>query len=556
SVSMSIPGLPIARASQLAGKKAVAEGKLTGRLALTGTPARPRLVSQLTLKDLTRAQKKLGAVDFYVEADGNGGLVHLGIDPPGGGSFLGHATLKADLGARALLRDGFAPVLDGTLSGRVQAKQLDLAFLSGLAPRLRRIAGTLDADVNIGGVVARPSGQGEAHLKRGLIDLVGQGVYEDVGLDATFSPKEVVIDRITGSTGTGTFAAILVASRRPPATADAPERIEFTGEVHLGDDESVRDRKLPSGKPLQAGAVPVRQASEQRADLKGELDIFGDYTDNLLTLNAKIPDAPVVSRALPDKKLPSLKENPDVLLVHPGERPHPPGKEPEEVEAEEKARETALFRLHAHLDLQHLYVKAEDFEFPVRSEMNFDFDARHPDEPTADGTVHVPQGSFSALGRRFVIDDAKIIETGGEIDDPELEVKARFENPQANVTISVTGTAKDPHLDLSSNPPMDQDAIAFFIATGRLQGRATQQGGGVDLSGAATSVIGSLLFGQVRKELQSVLPVDVLTIETGAKGVAEASIGKYIGDRVFIGYRQRFTESPNEHTEEGRSEYG
>ena len=136
SVSMSIPGLPIARASQLAGKKAVAEGKLTGRLALTGTPARPRLVSQLTLKDLTSAQKKLGAVDFYVEADGSGGLMHLGIDPPGGGSFLGHATLKADLGARALLRDGFAPVLDGTLSGRVQAKQLDLAFLSGLAPRL------------------------------------------------------------------------------------------------------------------------------------------------------------------------------------------------------------------------------------------------------------------------------------------------------------------------------------------------------------------------------------------------------------------------------------
>ena len=77
----------------------------------------------------------------------------------------------------------------------------------------------------------------------------------------------------------------------------------------------------------------------------------------------------------------------------------------------------------------------------------------------------------------------------------------------------------------------------------------------MDLSGAATSVIGSLLFGQVRKELQSVLPVDVLTIETGAKGVAEASIGKYIGDRVFIGYRQRFTESPNENTEEGRIEY-
>src|SRR5260221_161903 len=108
---------------------------------------------------------------------------------------------------------------------------------------------------------------------------------------------------------------------------------------------------------------------------------------------------------------------------------------------------------------------------------------------------------------------------------------------------------------MCSPPPMDQDAIAFFLATGRVQGRATQAGGGVDLSGAASTVLGSLLFGQVRKEIADVLPVDVLTIETGAQGASEASIGKYIGDRIFIGYRQRLVPAPNENTEEGRIEY-
>jgi hypothetical protein len=102
--------------------------------------------------------------------------------------------------------------------------------------------------------------------------VVGQGVYEDVSLDATFSPKEVVIDRITGSTGPGTFAAVLVASRKAAPEAASGESIQFTGEVHLGDGESVRDRKLPNGKPLVAGPVPVRQAGEQRADVSGELD--------------------------------------------------------------------------------------------------------------------------------------------------------------------------------------------------------------------------------------------------------------------------------------------
>lgn len=557
SLTLEVPGLPIARATNLAGKAAVAEGRLDGHLALSGTAARPQLRGEFTLKDLQAKAQHLGAADLYVEADSAGALLHVGIDPPGGGNFLGHVKMDADLGARALLSRGAASVMDGKLSGEVRARDLDLGFLSGLIPRLRRTGGTLRGDVKLAGLVRKPVGQGDAHLSGGLFDVVGQGVYEDVGLDATFSPKDVVIDRITGTEGAGTFSAILVAARRPPPGNPASDRIEFTGEVHLGDAESVRDRKVPgTNKPLQAGPLPLRQAGEQRADLNGELDLFGDFTDGLLTLNTKIPDARLVIKQLPDKRLPSLKENPDILLVHPGERPHPPGREPEEVAAEEEARKTATFRMHAHLDLNHLYVKAPDFEFPVESHMNFDYDARHPDVPSADGVIHVPQGSFSALGRRFTIDDAKITETGGDISDPELEVKALFDNPQAAVTITVTGTAKAPQLDLSSNPPMDQDQIAFFLATGRIQGRATQQGGGVDLSGAATSVVGSLLFGQVRKELADVLPVDVITIDTGAQGVAGASVGKYIGDRVFVGYRQRFSPPTQfENTWEGHLEY-
>ena len=106
-----------------------------------------------------------------------------------------------------------------------------------------------------------------------------------------------------------------------------------------------------------------------------------------MNVDAKIPDARVKILQLPDKKLPSLKENPDVLLIHPGEKPHPPGREPEEVAAEAQARKSANFRLAAHLNLQHLYVQAPDFEFPVESDMRFTYDARDPDHPSADGTV-------------------------------------------------------------------------------------------------------------------------------------------------------------------------
>jgi translocation and assembly module TamB len=560
SVALEFPGLVLGRAAALAGQTgAPAEGRLEGRIALTGTAARPQLQGHLALANLETGKSKLGHADLYVEGDSSGVLVHLGVDPPGGGNLLAHAQLKADLGGRTLLRRGVEPLLGAQLSGRVDAKHLDLGFLSGLLPTLRRATGTLDAGVTLAGVVSRPQADGNAHLRGASFDIVGQGVFQDVGLDAKFSPKEVVIDRLTGSTGEGTFAAVLVASMKPGAAdGSTADKIELTGELHLGDADSVKGRKDAKGQPLAAHPVPIRQAGEPRAVVSGEINLFGSYSDGLLDLTAKIPDARVEIQQLPSKQLPNLSPNPDVLLVHPGEPPHPPGKEPEEVAQEAKARQETNFRLHAHLELKHLYVKAEDFEFPVESTLNLDYDAKRPDAPAADGTIHIPQGSFSALGRRFTIRDALITETGGDIADPELEVKAEFENPQATVTINVTGTAKEPDLQMTSNPAMDQDAIAFFLATGRMQARATQTGSGVDLSSAATSVLGGLLFGQVRKSLANVLPVDVLTIETGQGGlVSQASVGKYIGDRLYIGYRQRLVPSVNfiENTEEGRIEY-
>ncbi|HWE23316.1 MAG TPA: translocation/assembly module TamB domain-containing protein, partial [Myxococcales bacterium] len=552
SVVVDFPGLVVGRVANLAGRDdSPAEGRLEGHIALTGSAASPQLKGQLQIRDLERAANQMGDLDLYVEGDRKGALLRLGITPPGGGSFVGNVSLAADLGARTLLQKGPSSVADGKVSGNVTAKELDISFVSGLAPRLRRARGTLDTDVKLSGTVSKPLLEGKTSLRGGQFDIVGQGVYQDVSLSATYSPRQVLVDRLSGTVGGGTFSTILVASRRPGGDGSA---IDFTGEVHLGDDQSVKGRTV-NGVPVQKGPVPLRQAGEERATVQGELDVFGDYTNGILTVNAKVPDATLRVLQLPSKKLPGLDPNPDIVVVHAGERPHPPGKEPGEVEEELEKQRNATFRLTAKLDIEHLYVSAEDFEFPVETHLTFEYDAQQPDAPTADGTITVPQGTFSALGRRFTIDNAKITETGGDITDPELDIRARFENSKATVNIIISGTAKEPQLDMTSNPPMDQDAIAFFLATGRIEGRATQNGGGVDLSSAASSLVGSLLFGQLRKTLASVLPVDVITIETQGGSIAQASVGKYIGDRVFLGYRQRLTPAPNENTVEGRLEY-
>src|SRR5207302_9349732 len=111
------------------------------------------------------------------------------------------ADLKADLTARALLTRGMVGLLQGELSARMTAKKLDLAFLSGEIPLLRRTAGTFDGDVEAHGLLGSPQTSGKATLRNSLFDVVGQGIFHHVDFDASFSPKEVVLDRLVGQLG-------------------------------------------------------------------------------------------------------------------------------------------------------------------------------------------------------------------------------------------------------------------------------------------------------------------------------------------------------------------
>src|SRR5205823_6478413 len=83
AVSLDVPGLLVGRMANLAGQEhAPAEGRLQGHLTLSGSPASPQLSGQFQIRDVQRAEKHLGSADLYLEASRDGGLVHLGINPP------------------------------------------------------------------------------------------------------------------------------------------------------------------------------------------------------------------------------------------------------------------------------------------------------------------------------------------------------------------------------------------------------------------------------------------------------------------------------------------
>ena len=70
----------------------------------------------------------------------------------------------------------------------------------------------------------------KVHARVTGADVVGQGVFQDISLDGTFSPKEVVVDRLSGTINGGTFAAVVVGSQR--RTADPRGPVPTVGVIH------------------------------------------------------------------------------------------------------------------------------------------------------------------------------------------------------------------------------------------------------------------------------------------------------------------------------------
>jgi translocation and assembly module TamB len=165
------------------------------------------------------------------------------------------------------------------------------------------------------------------------------------------------------------------------------------------------------------------------------------------------------------------------------------------------------------------------------------------DEVFAEGALDVVRGEVEPIsGRNFAIEHGKVQFTGGPPRAAVLEIRAVHENPAAKVTVSITGPLTKPEIRLSSDPPMDDGAIAMLIATGQTEFRPGT--GGVGTLSAEEA--GRAALGAVATQVFKGLVAEKLPLDSVALDATTLRAGKYIGDKVYVGYVRRFDAKPEE----------
>lgn len=514
-----VPRVSLARTSTAA---LLVEGTLEGRLTVEGTASAPRLALDLKGERLAIQGRPLGELAARARWAGPRGTAALTLSPTSGGAV--EAALSVELPASIDLRAAAVRAAPAELT--VRARALDLGFLPAAAPgTVREASGKLEADVAARGPLARLTPRGSLRVTDGRVAVSEYGDWSEIQVDATVTEDAVEITRL--------------AARRGRGALDARGSL----------------RGLASGQGRLEGRLTTRELSIMRAGmdlatLDLEVGVTGGYRARRLDVELRIPRGTVRLPKRPPRTLQSLERRKDILIGRDPERrpvtgpPREPGAAPGPAPLHVVIHAIAPGRLMVVSDNPRIRLELKaDVTFELRGS-----------EQYATGRVEVVRGDVEPIGgRNFQVKHAEVTFTGGPPAAAILDVEAIYEHPSAVVTALVTGPLRSPEFGLTSQPPMDEAQIAMLIATGSTELKPGTGGVGT-LTGeeAGKAALGALATQVFKNLVADKLPLDTVALDSSA-----IRAGKYVTDRIYVGYTRRFEVQPDqgENLNEVRVEY-
>jgi translocation and assembly module TamB len=506
TVDAVVPPLPLARSVDV---NLPLAGTVSAHLSVRGTLARPALRLDVDGKGLALDGRPVGDLAAAVRHEGRASSAELSLRPVSGGTLLAKATLDAPLGLADVpaLRKAQATL-------RVTSEKLDLGFLPVVAPGLfRHASGRLTVDLAAAGPVATLRPRGSLRLEGGRLDVLDLGDWSGVEVAASLGDRDVELSRLEARRGSGRLSGHL--SIRELGTAEA----RLSGKVALEQ-------------------LAVTREGEVLAVLELPVEVEGTATDRLLDATVTLGAGTI---RLPRKSSGALQQVVD---------------RPDIVDADavaERARRRERFTISrgegpAYEVRVRVVIPGKLFVRSERPATNLEVKGDSTwrlagGELTATGKLEAVRGTFEPIaGRVFHVERGLVTFPGGPPSAAQLDVVARFDNPAAVVTVNVTGLATKPALQFSSVPALDDAAIAMLIATGRTELNVNTTGvAPLTAQEAGSAMVGAAVNAAFTGLVADKLPVDQLSVDT-----SRVRAGKYLTDKLFLGYAYRFDAKPEE----------
>lgn len=413
------------------------------------------------------------------------------------GRFDGQGSIALEPEARLSLPDQ-----GSALSARIRAQIPKLQNLTALAGPTVNIDGVATADMTISGSMGDPVLSGTVNGDRLGLTLYDQGVRLRDGIARLRIDNDIVdIQQFELRGGKGFLRA--------------------TGRIPL-------DRSSPDLKAnIVADKLQILSGPAGRLTLSGQAT--ASNVDQQLFIGGKF----TVDRALftlPEKRAPELSD--DVVIIRDsksGKQDEAPGTD------QEKPAGPFSPRVSIVVDLGDRFL-FEGAGADLRLAGTIRIESAPGETLQAYGTVRVVEGMYEAFGAELEIERG-ILNFQGPLNNPNINILAMRREQEVAAGVQITGTIKQPRVELVSEPAVSEDEKLSWLVFGR-------PGGGTDTGQAQSAAKGAAL-GLLNKlggnRIGEKLGLDEFSIgksEFGLDGAQVVNLGKELTDRLFIGFEQ------------------
>jgi len=459
-----------------------AEGAMFGNASLTSS-------SGSVAEEGSESDPLLSYENFELNADLNGETAHgtAQLTFNNGGNAQGEITVGNISGA--------AP----TLNGHGKLSIGDLSPLGLFVPQLANIKGSAAGEGTVTGTTAQPNLSGSVHAREIVAELPMLGLQlKDGEMEANLAGAGAIQIKGHITSGQG----------------------QLTFEGGGGSINAITIRA--SGKDVLAASIPAANVvvapdlnftrKVDRMDLTGKITVSSANID--LT---KLPKGSNVKQA-----------SPDIVVV---DDPAP------EIKAAQAMRiftNVTVVLGEGLASTQLEKVKLVGFGLDAKLGGQLAVIESPGSEPLGAGEIRV-EGNYKAYGQDLTIKTGRLLYANTPLSDPQLDIIAIREIDDVTARLTVTGSAKSPMLEVSSDPSMPQTAALAYLVTGKpLESLDSGEG---DIVQSAARSLGGAAGNLLAKNLGKRLGVDEIGVDNSTEiGGSAFTVGQYLSPRLYISY--------------------